>query len=132
MAKKPIGNPLEQAILSGTIGKKSEPVEEQSAEAVPTPVRKVGRKPTKKDRVQHTIYLGSSPSFRPGLSPCTIGSYPSFPVVFIAQSNGPALNQLDFPIGGFSPPEGRLARGFKPPAFSRFLFQSAVKSAESF
>ena len=38
----------------------------------------------------------------------------------------------DFPIGGFSPPEGRLARGFKPPAFSRFLFQSAVKSAESF
>jgi len=40
--------------------------------------------------------------------------------------------RLDFPIGGFSPPEGRLARGFKPPAFSRFLFQSAVKSAESF
>jgi len=39
---------------------------------------------------------------------------------------------LDFLIGGFSPPEGRLARGFKPPAFSRFLFQSAVKSAESF
>jgi hypothetical protein len=41
-------------------------------------------------------------------------------------------NPLDFPIGGFSPPEGRLARGFKPPAFSRFLFQSAVQSAESF
>jgi hypothetical protein len=40
--------------------------------------------------------------------------------------------KIDFPIGGFSPPEGRLARGFKPPAFSRFLFQSAVKSAESF
>jgi lipopolysaccharide/colanic/teichoic acid biosynthesis glycosyltransferase len=40
--------------------------------------------------------------------------------------------KLAFPIGGFSPPEGRLARGFKPPAFSRFLFQSAVKSAESF
>ncbi len=39
---------------------------------------------------------------------------------------------IDFTIGGFSPPEGRLARGFKPPAFSRFLFQSAVKSAESF
>jgi phage-related minor tail protein len=39
---------------------------------------------------------------------------------------------FDFPIGGFSPPAGRLARGFKPPAFSRFLFQSAVKSAESF
>jgi hypothetical protein len=39
---------------------------------------------------------------------------------------------FDFPIGGFSPPEGRLARGFKPPAFSRFLFQSAVKSAERF
>ena len=56
MAKKPIGNPLEQAIVTGTIGKKSEPVEEQT-EDVPTPVRKVGRKPTKKDRVQHTIYL---------------------------------------------------------------------------
>jgi transposase len=42
------------------------------------------------------------------------------------------LAHIDFPIGGFSPPEGRLARGFKPPAFSRFLFQSAVKSAESF
>ena len=41
-------------------------------------------------------------------------------------------DNIDFPIGGFSPPEGRLARGFKPPAFSRFLFQSAVKSAESF
>ena len=41
-------------------------------------------------------------------------------------------HDIDFPIGGFSPPEGRLARGFKPPAFSRFLFQSAVKSAESF
>jgi hypothetical protein len=27
---------------------------------------------------------------------------------------------------------GRLARGFKPPAFSRFLFQSVVKSTESF
>ena len=39
---------------------------------------------------------------------------------------------IDFPIGGFSPPEGRLARGCKPPAFSRFLFQSAVKSAEGF
>jgi hypothetical protein len=44
----------------------------------------------------------------------------------------PAATTFDFPIGGFSPPEGRLARGFKPPAFSRFLFQSAVKSAESF
>src|SRR5207245_6526663 len=42
------------------------------------------------------------------------------------------LLSVYFPIGGFSPPEGRLARGFKPPAFSRFLFQSAVKSAESF
>src|SRR5713226_397419 len=42
------------------------------------------------------------------------------------------LYLIDFPIDGFSPPEGRLARGFKPPAFSRFLFQSAVKSAESF
>jgi len=57
MTKKPIGNPLEQAIVSGTIGKKSEPVQEQGAESVPTPIRKVGRKPTKKDRVQHTIYL---------------------------------------------------------------------------
>ena len=41
-------------------------------------------------------------------------------------------SRIDFPIGGFSPPEGCLARGCKPPAFSRFLFQSAVKSAESF
>ena len=57
MAKKAIGNPLEQAIMEGTIGKKSEPVEQQATESVPTPVRKVGRKPTKKDRVQHTIYL---------------------------------------------------------------------------
>ena len=57
MSKKTIGNPLEQAIVSGTIGKKSELVEEQAAEAVSTPVRKVGRKPSKKDRVQHTIYL---------------------------------------------------------------------------
>jgi hypothetical protein len=57
MAKKPIGNPLEQAIVAGTIGKKSEPVEAQAAEIVSTPVRKVGRKPSKKDRVQHTIYL---------------------------------------------------------------------------
>jgi hypothetical protein len=57
MARKPIGNPLEQAIVSGTIGKKSEPAEDQAAASVPTPVRKVGRKPTKKDRVQHTIYL---------------------------------------------------------------------------
>jgi hypothetical protein len=39
---------------------------------------------------------------------------------------------LDFPTGGFSPPEGRSARGFKPPAFSRFLFQPAVESAETF
>jgi hypothetical protein len=47
-------------------------------------------------------------------------------------SGKPVIDMLDFPIGGFSPPEGRLACGFKPPAFSRFLFQSAVKSAESF
>jgi hypothetical protein len=52
---------------------------------------------------------------------------------FDAVSGGRVTEALvDFPIGGFSPPEGRLARGFKPPAFSRFLFQSAVKSAESF
>jgi hypothetical protein len=57
MVKKPIGNPLEQAIVTGTIGKKSEPVEQEARESVSTPVRKVGRKPTKKDRVQHTIYL---------------------------------------------------------------------------
>ena len=57
MAKKPIGNPLEQAIVAGTIGKKSEQVEEHAAETISTPVRKVGRKPSKKDRVQHTIYL---------------------------------------------------------------------------
>src|SRR5713101_6155965 len=57
MAKKAIGNPLEQAIVSGTIGKKSEPVEQQATETVPTPIRKIGRKATKKERVQHTIYL---------------------------------------------------------------------------
>jgi len=28
------------------------------------------------------------------------------------------ISPIDFPIGGFSPPEGRLARGFKPPAFT--------------
>jgi hypothetical protein len=39
---------------------------------------------------------------------------------------------LDGPRGGCSPPEGRLAGGCKPPAFSRFLLPSAVKSAESF
>ena len=43
-----------------------------------------------------------------------------------------ASGSFDFPTGGFSPPEGRSARGFKPPAFSRFLFQSAVESAETF
>jgi hypothetical protein len=48
------------------------------------------------------------------------------------ESDDGGRHHVDFPIGGFSPPEGRLARGFKPPAFSRFLFQSAVKSAESF
>jgi hypothetical protein len=57
MAKKTIGNPLEQAIVSGTIGKKSEQVGSQAGDTAATPVRKVGRKPTKKDRVQHTIYL---------------------------------------------------------------------------
>ena len=49
--------------------------------------------------------------------------------------SGPAKTTaigVDCPIGGLSPPEGRLAHGFKLPAFSRFLFQSAVKSAESF
>ena len=56
-------------------------------------------------------------------------------IVQKSQPSRPAYGhtvRLDFPIGGFSPPEGRLARGCKPPAFSRFLFQSAVKSAESF
>ena len=57
MAKKTIGNPLEQAIVSGTIGKKSEQVDAQAGDGGATPVRKVGRKATKKDRVQHTIYL---------------------------------------------------------------------------
>jgi hypothetical protein len=53
-------------------------------------------------------------------------------MLYAAISEGRCRKGVDFPIGGFSPPEGRLARGFKPPAFSRFLFQSAVKSAESF
>ena len=57
MAKKLIGNPLEQAIVAGTIGKKQAPVEQQATDTVPTPIRKIGRKATKKERVQHTIYL---------------------------------------------------------------------------
>ena len=46
----------------------------------------------------------------------------------------PALRVVvDFPIGGFlARPKGAWPVVFKPPAFSRFLFQSAVKSAESF
>ena len=44
----------------------------------------------------------------------------------IHAADWPEIRMIDFPIGGFSPPEGRLARGCKPPAFSRFLFQSAV------
>jgi hypothetical protein len=31
-------------------------------------------------------------------------------------------NLLDFPIGGFSPTVGSLARGLKPPSFRRFPF----------
>jgi len=53
---KQIGNPLEQAIISGTIGKRSEQPEKPS-DATSIPIRKVGRKATKKERVQHTIYL---------------------------------------------------------------------------
>src|SRR5215470_4399916 len=63
---------------------------------------------------------GSSPSFRPGLSPCTIGQYPSFPVVFMAQSKGPVLNQLDFVIEPFGQAVGVAmpnvaCHRFKPP-----------------
>jgi|GEM_PF-2652305 len=56
-SNKTIGNPLEQAVISGTIGKKSEFAEAPINETVPIPVRKIGRKATKKDRVQHTVYL---------------------------------------------------------------------------
>jgi hypothetical protein len=37
---------------------------------------------------------------------------------------------LDGPRGGCSPPEGRLACGFKPLAFSHFLWQSADFTAD--
>jgi hypothetical protein len=66
---------------------------------------------------------------------CTSTGISHIPTGFVVAqeaSDVESSSRLDFPIGGFSPPEGRLARGFKPPAFSRFLFQSAVKSAESF
>ena len=68
-----------------------------------------------------TPIIGSSPSLRPGLSPCTIGQYPSFPVVFISQSKGPALNQLDFVVEALSHAVGiampNVAHNrFKPPA----------------
>jgi hypothetical protein len=63
---------------------------------------------------------GSSPSFRPALSLCTISQYPFFPVVFISQSKGPALNQLDFVVEPFGHAVGvamlNVARNrFKPP-----------------
>ena len=63
--------------------------------------------------------------------PCAFTAHSDL-VVNLWTSESESSSNLDFLIGGFSPPEGRLARGFKPPAFSRFLFQSAVKSAESF
>ncbi len=56
-SKKTIGNPLEQAIIAGTIGKKSNDVGNRTAEPDTAPIRKIGRKATKKERVQHTIYL---------------------------------------------------------------------------
>lgn len=73
------------------------------------------------DRAQAWAKIGSSPSLRPGLSPCTIGQYPSFPVVFISQSKGPALNQLDFVVEALSHAVGiampNVAHNrFKPPA----------------
>jgi hypothetical protein len=75
-------------------------------------------------------------SFRYAKTYADYGEFRSFTLLFVTQQEARIENTrrelLDFPIGGFSPPEGRLARGFKPPAFSRFLFQSAVKSAESF
>src|SRR6266852_5282208 len=72
-------------------------------------------------RIMAKFGNGSSPSLRPGLSPCTIGQYPSFPVVFIAQSKGPALNQLDFVVEALSHAVGiampNVAHNrFKPPA----------------
>ena len=56
-SNKHIGNPLEQAIIAGTIGKKSSDAEKHTTELAATPVRKIGRKATKKERVQHTVYL---------------------------------------------------------------------------
>src|SRR5712691_10725634 len=76
---------------------------------------------TAQKQYTRTVLFGSSPSLRPGLSPCTIGQYPSFPVVFISQSKGPALNQLDFVVEALSHAVGialpNVAHNrFKPPA----------------
>jgi hypothetical protein len=65
-------------------------------------------------------FLGSSPSLRPGLSPCTISQDPSFPVVFMSQSKGPTLNQLDFVVDPFGHAVGVAmptvaCNWFKPP-----------------
>lgn len=82
-----------------------------------------GKIPAIEQRLEHHGTLltgGSPPSFGPSLSPCTIGQYPSFPIVFISQSKGPALNQLDFVVEPFGHAVGvtmpNVARNrFKPP-----------------
>src|ERR687894_932218 len=67
-----------------------------------------------------TRIKGSSPSFGPGLSSCTIGQYPFFLVVFISQPKGPALNQLNLVVEALGHPVGvampNVARNrLKPP-----------------
>jgi ABC-type transport system substrate-binding protein len=69
---------------------------------------------------QEEVEKGSSPSLRPGLSPCTISQDPSFPVVFMSQSKGPTLNQLDFVVDPFGHAVGVAmptvaCNWFKPP-----------------
>ena len=55
MNDKTIGNPLQQAIVSGTIGKKTELVQRPST--IQTSKSSDFQKSRKKDRNQHTIYL---------------------------------------------------------------------------
>ena len=55
MSDKIIGNPLQQAIVSGTIGKKTEPIAKQST--TQTSKSSGFQTSRKKDRNQHTIYL---------------------------------------------------------------------------
>ena len=43
-------------------------------------------------------------------------------VVIVTLLSHPNTSRFHFPIGGFDPTVGRLARGLKPPSFRRFPF----------